>query len=341
MCKKGMLCCMLLGMWLCLSGFTTLGNEGEGTLGALMAQLSAEDVESIKAEDEWAGRVMAKVDDSVSIREAAGTDAAVVGKLFKGDAGTIVEQADGWTRIQSGNVDGWVSDEYLAFGEEAEARAAEDVAKTATVVAETLKVRDEPSTDAGVIDLIGMGEKIQVGEEKDGWLEILYSDGEVDYVAAEYVEVAYEYGQAKTIEEIEAEEAARKAEEEKAKRTTNLGAVAASTDEVTLLAALIQAEAGNQPYEGQVGVGAVVMNRVRSGAYPNTIQGVISAPGQFGPAATGQVASIMAAGPKASCMQAAQAVISGETTVGSFTHFKRASSPVSGPSVVIGNHVFY
>ena len=110
---------------------------------------------------------------------------------------------------------------------------------------------------------------------------------------------------------------------------------------MTLLAALIQAEAGNQPYEGQVAVGAVVMNRVRSSAYPNTIQGVISAPGQFGPAATGQVASIMASGPKSSCMQAAQAAINGETTVGTFTHFKSASSPVSGPSVVIGGHVFY
>ena len=247
MCKKGMLCCMLLGMWLCLSGFTTLGNEGEDTLSALLGQLSAEDVEGLMAEDEWAGRVMAKVEDSVSVRESASTDSAVVGKMFKGDAGNIVEQAEGWTRIQSGDVDGWVSNEYLAFGQEAEERAAQDVAKTATVVTETLKVRDEPSTDASVIDLIGMGEKIQVGEEENGWLQILYSDGEVDYVSAEYVEIAYEYGEAKTIEQIEAEEAAKKAEEEKAKRTTNLGAVAASTDEVTLLAALIQAEAGNQP----------------------------------------------------------------------------------------------
>ena len=55
MCKKGMLCCMLLGMWLCLSGFTTLGNGGEDTLSALLGQLSAEDVEGLMAEDEWAG----------------------------------------------------------------------------------------------------------------------------------------------------------------------------------------------------------------------------------------------------------------------------------------------
>lgn len=337
--RKGTAALLLGMMWLCLTGFAGLGNEGEDTLNALLDQLTPEDVEEILTEDEWEGRVMANVDDSVSVREEASTEADVVGKMFRGDAGEIVEQGDGWTMIQSGNVTGWVSDEYLAFGAEAEERAAEDVAKIATVTTETLKVRDEASTEAPVIDLIGMGERIEVGEEQDGWLEIVYSDGEVNYISADYVEVNYEYGQAKTIEELEAEEAARKAEEEKAKRTKNLGAVAASGDEVTLLAALIQAEAGNQPYEGQVAVGAVVMNRVRSGSYPNTIQGVISAPGQFGPAANGTVASIMASGPKASCVQAAQAAINGETTIGTLTHFRGASSGIGG--IVIGNHVFY
>lgn len=328
----------MTAMWLGLTGFASLGNEGENTWNAVLEDLTPEQMDEVLAGSEWTGRVMAKVDESVSVREEANTDSAVVGKMFRGDAGEILEQADGWTEIQSGDVTGWVSDEYLAFDEEAAERAAEDVPKIATVTTDTLKVRDEPSTEASVIDLIGRGEKIEVGEEQDGWLEILYSDGEKDYISAEYVEVTCEYGEAKTIAEIEAEEAARKAEEEKAKRTKNLGAVAASGDEVTLLAALIQAESGNQPYEGQLAVGAVVMNRVRSGGYPNSIQGVISQPGQFGPAATGQVASIMANGPKASCMQAAQAAINGETVIGSLTHFRRAGST---DGIVIGAHVFY
>ncbi len=328
----------MTAMWLGLTGFASLGNEGENTWNAVLEDLTPEQMDKVLAGSEWTGRVMAKVDESVSVREEANTDSAVVGKMFRGDAGEILEQADGWTEIQSGDVTGWVSDEYLAFGAEAAKRAEEDVPKIATVTTDTLKVRDEPSTEAPVIDLIGRGEKIEVGEEQDGWLEILYSDGEKDYISAEYVEVTCEYGEAKTIAEIEAEEAARKAEEEKAKRTKNLGAVAASGDEVTLLAALIQAESGNQPYEGQLAVGAVVMNRVRSGGYPNSIQGGISQPGQFGPAATGQVASIMASGPKSSCMQAAQAAINGETVIGSLTHFKRAGST---DGIVIGAHVFY
>ena len=338
MLKRGMIIIGMTAMWLGLTGFASLGNEGENTWNAVLEDLTPEQMDEVLAGSEWTGRVMAKVDESVSVREEANTDSAVVGKMFRGDAGEILEQADGWTEIQSGDVTGWVSDEYLAFGTEAAERATEDVPKIATVTTDTLKVRDEPNTEAPVIDLIGRGEKIEVGEEQDGWLEILYSDGEKDYISAEYVEVTCEYGEAKTIAEIEAEEAARKAEEEKAKRTKNLGAVAASGDEVTLLAALIQAESGNQPYEGQLAVGAVVMNRVRSGGYPNSIQGVISQPGQFGPAATGQVASIMARGPKSSCMQAAQAAINGETVIGSLTHFKRAGST---EGIVIGAHVFY
>ncbi len=337
--KRSVWALLLLGVWLGLTGFASLGTEDSNTLSSLMEKLEPEDVEGILAANEWTGRVMANVEDSVSVREEANTESEVVGKLFKGDAGEIVEQQDGWTKITSGNVTGWVSDEYLAFGADAARRAAEDVAKIATVTTQTLRVRGEASVDSPVIDLIGYGEQIEVGEEQNGWLEIVYSDGETNYISAEYVEVSYEYGEAKTIEEIEAEEAARKAAEEKAKRTQNLGAIAASGDEVTLLAALIQAEGGNQPYEGQVAIGAVVMNRVRSSGYPNTIQEVIAAPGQFGPAASGKVASIMASGPKASCIQAAQAAINGETTVGTATHFRNVSSGKAG--IVIGNHVFW
>lgn len=255
MLKRGMIIIGMTAMWLGVTGFASLGNEGENTWNAVLEDLTPEQMDEVLAGSEWTGRVMAKVDESVSVREEANTDSAVVGKMFRGDAGEILEQTDGWTEIQSGDVTGWVNDEYLAFGLEAAKRAEEDVPKIATVTTDALKVRDEPSTEASVIDLIGRGEKIEVGDEQDGWLEILYSDGEKDYISAEYVEVTCEYGEAKTIAEIEAEEAARKAEEEKAKRTKNLGAVAASGDEVTLLAALIQAESGNQPYEGQLAVG--------------------------------------------------------------------------------------
>ena len=92
--------------------------------------------------------------------------------------------------------------------------------------------------------------------------------------AAESVEAQ----QQKIAEDIERkeQEAKEKAEREAAMRQNQ-----------ALLAAIIYCEAGNQPYEGQIAVGAVIMNRVKSSAYPNTIEGVIYQSGQFGPAATG------------------------------------------------------
>ena len=148
---------------------------------------------------------------------------------------------------------------------------------------------------------------------------------------------------AETVEEKTetANAGAQKQKKEKAaqaEKEANKAAALAADDSV-LLAALIQCEAGEEPYEGQVAVGAVVMNRVRSGAYPNTVKGVIYASGQFTPAGSGQVGRVVASGKiKASCLQAAQEAMAGSTPVGTATHFRRAGSR---EGIVIGHHVFW
>lgn len=96
-------------------------------------------------------------------------------------------------------------------------------------------------------------------------------------------------------EELKAQaEAARQAEE--ARKAAEEAQRQAREADQRLLAALIFCEAGNQPYEGQVAVGAVVMNRVNSGAYPGTIREVIYQSGQFGPAMTGWLDQVLASG---------------------------------------------
>ena len=113
----------------------------------------------------------------------------------------------------------------------------------------------------------------------------------------------------------------------------------ARSEEVRLLAALIQCEAGGEPIEGQIAVGSVVMNRVKSPSYPNTIADVIHAPGQFTPAGSGKVAELMASNNiKDCCREAAKAAFQGMDMVGGLTHFRRAGSK---EGIIIGNHVFY
>lgn len=108
-----------------------------------------------------------------------------------------------------------------------------------------------------------------------------------------------------------------------------------------LLANLIYCEAGGESYSGQVAVGSVVMNRVLSSVYPNTVTGVIYQSGQFSPVASGRLALALADGKAtASCYKAADEVMSGTTNVGNCVYFR---TPVSGitPKYTIGGHIFY
>ena len=126
----------------------------------------------------------------------------------------------------------------------------------------------------------------------------------------------------------------RKAAEEAQRLAEEKAAQAARDQE--LLAALIFCEAGNQPYEGQVAVGAVVMNRVRSGSFPNTITEVIYQSGQFTPAMTGWLDSVLASdGYTDSAMQAAADALAGSNPVGACLYFS-----AGGGGYQLGDHYF-
>lgn len=287
------------------------------------------------SEEQESTLVMTNVKNALNVRSDAGEDAEKVGKLYKDCGGTILERRDGWTKLQSGNIVGWASDEYLLFGEDAIALA-NDVGKTiATIDTEALRVRKEPSTEASILGNLPRGEIVEVlGENEDGWVCVDY-EGEDGWVSAEYVSLDFLIDAGETIEEIKAREEA----EREAKRHVNYGQYTADADTTLLLAALIYCEAGGESYEGQVAVGAVVMNRVRSSAYPDSIHGVIYASGQFTPAMNGKVNQVYESGKiKESCIRAAEEAISGVSNVGSLTHFRRNNGR---EGLVIGNHVFY
>ncbi len=116
------------------------------------------------------------------------------------------------------------------------------------------------------------------------------------------------------------------------------GGAQGSSSDLTLLAALIQCEAGGESYEGKLAVGSVVMNRVSSSHFPNTVAGVIYQGGQFSPVASGRFASVLAKGADRSCTQAASEVLGGNITIGTL-YFRVDDGSI--PGTVIGNHVFY
>ena len=107
-----------------------------------------------------------------------------------------------------------------------------------------------------------------------------------------------------------------------------------------LLANLIYCEAGAEPYDGKVAVGSVVINRVLSSKYPDSVLGVIYQGGQFSPVGSGRLALALEAGrANADCYRAADEAMSGITNVGNCVYFR---TPIEGlEGIQIGGHIFY
>ena len=157
-------------------------------------------------------------------------------------------------------------------------------------------------------------------------------------IAAAEAKIAYE---AKLEEERraaeEAERIAREKAEAEAAAAAQAEAAAAQQAEKELLASLIFCEAGNQPYEGQVAVGAVVMNRINSSSYPDTMEEVIYQSGQFSPAMSGWLDRVRAnQGYTEAAMQAAEDALAGSNPIGDCLYFS-----VGGYGTQIGDHLFH
>lgn len=139
----------------------------------------------------------------------------------------------------------------------------------------------------------------------------------------------------------------KKLQEELAKSQAAAGGVWRDISEVEfdegdryLLANLIYCEAGAEPYDGQVAVGSVVINRVLSGMFPDTVVGVIYQSKQFSPVASGRLDLALGANKATEqCYRAADEAMSGVTNVGNCVFFR---TPVEGlEGINIGGHVFY
>lgn len=169
-----------------------------------------------EAEKEKSDLVMADVQVALNVRAEASEDSEKVGLLYKDCGGTILERRDGWTKLESGDLIGWASDEYLLFDEEAEALAGEVGNLIIVNETETLRVRQEPNTDAEVLGLLAQNDALNVVEVMDDeWIKVDFYHGDA-YVLAEYVDVDFLIDEGETMDVIrkreeEAEEAKKKA----------------------------------------------------------------------------------------------------------------------------------
>lgn len=313
-------------------------------------------------QQEWQTKLMPNVEESLNVRAQANEQSDIVGKLYKGSVADIVENDGTWAHIKSGNVDGYVNVSYCVTGTDALSYAYDTCGEIATVNTDGLRVREAADTNSKALEVADQGKTYQVdraAQAQDGWIAVV-SDSQTGYIAADYATCSLNTRVGITIEEEQAQiaaqkEAERKAAEEKAAaeaakaakkntsentsskkaETTQGEAVSAGADDLTLLAAIIECEAGGESYECQLAVGAAVINRVKSSSYPNSISGVIYQKGQFGPASSGKLARKLSGSISSSCYSAAQEAMSGVDNTGGCTSFNDHGSGIS-----IGNMKF-
>lgn len=174
------------------------------------------------------------------------------------------------------------------------------------------------------------GDLLVTGDAARQLFEASYGEG-ADIVGAEAVdEAALAAAEAQTAAEAQAQA-------EAATQAAQQAAASVSQGDLDLMAAIIECEAGGEPYEGKIGVGAVVMNRVRSSQFPNTISEVIYQSGQFSPVASGKLASVLSRGARQDCYDAARDVFAGANTVGDCLFFHAGG----GSGLTIANQTFY
>lgn len=278
---------------------------------------------------------------SVADVHAEADDTSPVLMKLSGTQAVVLGHDEDWTKVQVGDITGWVESEHLTNGSD----TTEDI-----VPESPEKTEQTGSTEEKI-------EQNEQTEEKESISEPEQNEA-VQAVMAAAKETQRIDEQQKAMEAQKAEEARKAAEAqkavqeaaEKAAAEAQAAAVQAaqqaviaqagvSPQDVDLLAALIQCEAGGEPYVGQVAVGNVVMNRVESPGHPASISDVIYAAGQFSPVRNGSLSRTLSTGSvSASCRQAAVEAIAGSSPVGDKLYFRRVNGR---GGQIIGNHVFY
>ena len=409
----------------------------------------------------WSYRAVADVDTQVNIRANASTKSEIVGYLPKGASADLIEKGEKWSHIISNGVEGYIKNDYLAYGEDAEYLANVYGTQGVKVNWDGVNLFSSPDAAADILDSADNGSEYSLISEDGDWYQVQMDDVTVAYVPAEdaeemiitdravaistadvnvsdadantdttdsvaqgyydpngwgwnaagygtadtdstynddsysadgayddtsadsiyadnsynadstYTGDAYNTGDSYTDDSYTdgtyagetyesdstygtdgsytdnsySEDTTADASYDTADDTYDSAASTGSEETVTtadssdlnLLAAIIYCEAGNQSREGKVAVGAVVLNRVASASFPNSISEVVYQAGQFTPAYSGALASALASGVPSDCVEAARAALNGENPVGGALYFNTGS----GTGVKIGAHQFY
>lgn len=204
-----------LGAFVCLGiVFALDSTEAHGYYEGGSGSLVYESVDN----REYSDLVIAQVDSWVNVRDYPdASKGKILGKLYNNSVGHFIEEENGWYKIKSGSVTGYVKGEYCVQGVEA-IKIARDVEVTfAKISVNSLRVREKPTTASAILGTFSEGDELVVLAEEDGFAKVTYNNLE-GYVSMEYVSLRTDFVEAESIEEERARLAAEKKARDEAKR---------------------------------------------------------------------------------------------------------------------------
>ncbi|MFU0827517.1 MAG: SH3 domain-containing protein [Lachnoclostridium sp.] len=186
-----------------IAGITvTLDNYYNSGNTAAASEITIATLESsVKAYD-YSNLGIANVENHLNIRKGPGEDEKIIGKLPRNAGCTILDiDKNGWAKIKSGKVTGYVMSSYLITGDEAVNLAKKVGSLIATVNTETLNVRTDESLMSDILTLVPIGEELEVKEVSTDWVKVSI-DNDEGYVARQYVDLSYSLEKAVTVEDL-------------------------------------------------------------------------------------------------------------------------------------------
>lgn len=289
------------------------------------------------------------VEGGINIRSGADTDYDAIAYLERGMVGEYLGTEGEWSKIAVGDLVGYVLSEYILVGS-----AAVDFAEANYYDIDNASYYEAAEETADAEEPVDADEEEQNAEDFEEDTEATEEDvteetsEEITTEEVVWEEETEEATTEEVIEEEETEEATEETTEEvnapAIQETVNRGAFSLSEEDITLIAAIVANEAGSEPYEGQVAVANVVLNRLLSGYWGNTISGVVYAPNQFDVVYSAGFKSYVESGAHGTSLQATLEAVSGTNNIGNRKSFRPTyflNNNSFDNYIVIGNHLFF
>lgn len=225
MIRKGFMICLAAGIFMVqplTADAAQISLALSGGITASLDESAASDDEIAETldkvvKDNYKGFCIAKVSSYVNVRSEPSEDGEVLGKLFDKSVGTVEGEENGWYLINSGNVHGYVKNDYVAIGVDADTLAKEAGTRVAVVTTETLRVRQEATTDSSILGLIPMAEELIVTDETEDFVKVSIEEGD-GWVSKDYVDLRTDYVYAESREEEKARLAKEEADRQAAQK---------------------------------------------------------------------------------------------------------------------------